>query len=247
MTFTHLSEVIRKRLGWCPDSSMTPAGKRILPNDTVTSTRPVDDVVVKNHVIVDYGSTGTLLSFFIRFGAGVIGIVVILALIRMAYPLLAAIVLCGFVISVALIIFYQDIKRAYLLSTPDSLIIHKVLPWSVVIPKDTIATVEVRDNIQSVPLWLLTVLVVIVIPVTSAVVLFGEYLQFAPGEITSLLFLMNLGFDISIILFSLAIYYHARIRSDYPKTLIISTTTRKKIGVYVENMDEIGGMLGRSL
>lgn len=242
----HLSQTLRKYLGWCPQGSAAPVRKRMmLQPDMRTPTWPRDSVRVKNDLLVDYGSTGTSPLFFIGFVAGITGIVLLLSLIRIAYTLLAGVLLFGLIISVAIIIFYQDVKRATLESTPNALILHKVLLWPVVIPKDTIATAEVRDNVQSVPLWILTLLV-IVIPVSSAGVLYGEYLQFVSGEITSLSFFVRLGFDISIVIFFLVIYYHGRIRSHYPKTLVITTTTKKRICIYDENLDEITEALERS-
>lgn len=243
----HLTEVIRGWLGWCPDGSVAPVRKRHLPSDMCTSTRPMDDVLlVRNEIIVDYRSTGTSPLFFVGFVAGVTGIVFLLSLIRTAYtPLMSGILLCGLILLAAIAIFYEN-RKASLECRDDSLVLHKILPWPVIIPKNTIATAEVRDNIPSVPRWLLTVLLVIVIPVTSTGVHYGEYLQFVSGEIIASSFFVHLGFDISIILFFLVIYYHSRIRSFYPKTLVITTTTKKRIVMYTENPDEITGALERS-
>ncbi|MCK9630411.1 MAG: hypothetical protein M0R30_02115 [Methanoregula sp.] len=243
---TRISEIVQGWLGWCPNDSVTPVRMRHLPSDTCISTRPMDDVLlVRSDMIVDYRSTGTSPVFFIGFITGIAGIVFLLSLIRTAYtPLISGVLLCGLILLAAIAIFYEN-RRACLESRADSLVLHQVLPWPVVIPKNTIATAEVRDNVPSVPLWLLTVLLVIVIPVTSTGVLYGEYLQFVSGEIVSSSFYVHLGFDISIVLFFLVIYYHSRIRSYYPKTLVITTTTKKRIVMYTENPDEITGALER--
>lgn len=242
-----ITEVIRGWLGWCPNGQVTKATVRSgMPGYEMSFCHGPGNVKrVMNNRIVDYGSTGTSPVFFIGFYVGIAGVVLLLSLIRIAHTLLAGILLCGLVLSVAAILFYQDIKRASLESTPDSLIIHKVLPWPVVIPKSTIARVEVRENIQPVPLRILTLLLVVAVPVASAGVLYGEYLQFVSGA-TSSSFFVNLGFDLSIVLFFLAIYYHARIRSFYPTVLVVTTKTKKRVGIYIENMDEMRGLLERS-
>jgi len=244
---TRISEIVHGWLGWCPDNRMAPAMKRYLPSDSFTQARPVDDLrLVRNDIIVDYRSTGTSPLFFVGFVAGVTGIVFLLSLIRTAYtPLISGVLLCGLILFAAIAIFYEN-RKARLECRADSLVLHNILPWPVVIQKDTIATAEIRDNIPTVPLWLLTVLLVIVIPVTSTGVLFWEYLQFVSGEIISSSFYVHLGFDISIVLFFLVIYCHSRIRSYYPKTLIITTNTKKRIVMYTENPDEITRVLERS-
>jgi hypothetical protein len=242
----HIAEVIRGWLGWCPNRQVTTGTVRSgMPGYEMRFCRgPGSAEWVMNKRIVDYGSTGTSPIFFIGFFVGIAGVVLLLSLIRIASSLLAGTLLCGLILSVAIILFYQDVNRASLESTPDSLIIHKVLPWPVVIPKSTISAVEVRENVLPVPIGILALLLLVAMPVASAGVLYGEYLQFVSGA-TSSSFFVNLGFDLGIVLFFIAIYYHSRVRSYYPTILVITTTTKKRVGVYIGNMDEMRGKLER--
>lgn len=241
-----VAEIIRRYLGWCPVRGMTPAGKRTRWQEMRSDPFPTERPFVHDNLLIDYGSTGASRLFTIVFAAGVTGIVLLLSLIRMANTLLAGILMCGLILSAAVVIFYWNLKKATVEITRDSLVIHMALWRRVVIPKDTIATAEVRDNVQPVPPWLQTVLLLLVIPASSAGVIYGQYMQFASGNIPASSFLTHLGFDVSIVLFSLVIYHHSRIRSYYPSVLVITTTTKKRIGIYGIHQDEIAGMLGRS-
>jgi hypothetical protein len=242
----HLVDALREYLGWCPDRRMTPAGKRTLWQEMRSDPFPTEGSFVLDKLLIDYGSTGASRIFTIVFAAGVTGIVIILSLIRMANTLLAGILMCGLIFSAAIVIFYLNIQKATVEITRDSLVIHMALWRPVVIPKHTIATAEVRDNKPPFPLWLQTVLLLLVIPASAAGVIYGQYMQFASGETAVSSFFMHLGFDISIVLFFLVIYHHSRIRSYYPSVLVITTTTKKMIGIYGIHQDEIAGMLERS-
>jgi len=86
-----------------------------------------------------------------------------------------------------------------------------------------------------------------IIPASSAVILYCEYLQFITGEITSLSLFLQIVFFISIVLLFLGSYYHSRVRADYPEILVITTNTQKLAGVYGDNFKEIVKMLGKSV
>ncbi|MCK9592777.1 MAG: hypothetical protein M0Q91_12310 [Methanoregula sp.] len=210
---------------------------------------PTPGAYVNDEVIVDYGSTGISLPFFIGILIGVIGIVALFTRVMPVglFPFGDGMLFFGLILSVAIVIFYLDKKKATLEIAQEALIIRRVFHWPVVIRKETIATVEVRYNVPPVPIWLQKILILIVIPASSAGVIYGEYLQLVSGEITSTSFFVHLGFDISIVLFSLAIYYHSRIRLDYPSVLVITTNTKKLAGIYGKNPEEIAKMLGKSL
>ncbi len=233
----HLIELFRHYTSWCPIGSTSPARKWAPPQEVNSHLPPEEGSYVDEGVIIDYGSTGTSPLHLIGFCAGVTGIVLFFTLIRMASTLLAGILLYGFILSAAAAILYQDMKKASLEITPDSLVIHRVLPWDIVVPKDSIVGAEVRDTILPVPPWLLAVLLLIVVPLSSGIVIYDKYLQWMSGEVPISSFFFQLGFAVSIVLFFLAIFYHARVRSYYRKTLIVTTITRKRIGIYGNDMD----------
>lgn len=244
---TRISEVIQGWLGWCPDRMMTPAGDRTRWQEMKSEPFPTESPFVCDEVLIDYGSTGRSWVFTVLFAAGITGIVLLLSLVRMADTLLAGILMCGLVLSAAVVISYLNVKKATVEITRDSLVVRMALWRPVIIPKDTIATAEIRDNKPPLPLWLLTLLLVLVIPASTAGVVYGQYVQFAGGEIPVSSFFMPLGFDVSIALFILAIYYHSRIRSFYPSVLVITTTRHKMVRIYEKNPGKLQGILGRSL
>lgn len=247
---TRISEIIHEWMGWCPDQSMAPLRKEIIRWPEMNSAAlPMKGAYVKDGIIVDYGKTGISLPFFIgAVMAGVIGIIAGLTTIPAVSPFrVAGILWCGLILSIAIVIFYQDLKKASIEITQHTLIIRRTLHMPVMIRKDTISSVEIRHNIPPLPLWLQKVLILLMIPASSAGVIYEEYLQFAADDITSSSFSLHLGFDISIVLFFLAIYYHSRIRSDYPETLVITTNAQKLVGIYEINPEEIAKMLGKSV
>jgi hypothetical protein len=233
----HLIDVFRQYMGWCPAGSTSPVRKWAPPQEVNSPLPPEDGIYMEEGVVIDYGSTGASPLYLIGLVAGVTGIVLFFTFIRMASTLLAGILLWGFILSAAAAILYEDMKKASLEITPDSLVIHRVLPWDIVVPKDNIAGVEVRDTILPVPPWLLAALLFIVVPLSSGIGIYDKYLQWMSGEVPISSFFFQLGFAVSIVLFFLAIFYHARVRSYYRKTLVITTTTRKRIGIYRNDME----------
>jgi hypothetical protein len=243
-----LSERVHEWMGWCPVHRMTHfRDKTIAWHEMNSCALANKDTLIHDGIIVDYGKTGISLKFFI---GAIIGIIVFTAfltlVIRVAVFPMAGLPFCGLILSVVIITVYQDLKRARLEITNDALTIQRPLRRTVTIPKDTISTVEIRPNVQPFPLWIQKILILFVIPFSSAGVLYGRYQQFIAGEITSLQFFLNLGFDISIVLFFLAIYYHSRIRANYPEILVITTTTQKLAGVYGNNLKEIATNLEKT-
>ncbi len=207
------------------------------------------DPYLNSEVIADYGSTGVSLPFFIGTVFGIIGILVIVVLVVpfTGLRMVSGIVLCFLILPTAIVTLARDLRKATLELTNEALVIRRFLHRPVVIQKEEIATVEVRDNIPPIPVWLQTVLTLALIPTSSAGIVYMEYLQFASGEITTSSFLQYLGVYPSIVLFFLVIYYHSRVRSRYKKLLTITTTSRKLAGIYTRDPGEIERRLGRSV
>ncbi|MDO9325402.1 MAG: hypothetical protein Q7T80_10650 [Methanoregula sp.] len=244
-----VSEVIRGWLGWCPNQEIPHFRKETIPRPQMNSSiLPVQGAYLQDGMIIDNGKTGISLSFFIGSVTGIIGLIVFLRLIvQTGFFPLAGILFCGLILTVVIDMVYQDLKKARLEITQDTLIIRRSLHRPVVIRKDTISAMEIRNNLPSIPPWLQKVLVLLMIPALSAGVLYGEYLQLTTHEITPSSFFVHLGFTISIVLFFLAIYYHSRVRSSYPSALVINTDTKEQFGIYGKNPEEIAKILGKSL
>jgi hypothetical protein len=242
-------ETVKRYLGWCPNQNVTPVRKKIAWGEMNSPILPTQGTYVNNEVIVDYGTTGISLRLFIGILTGIITIFVLFTLIIpiKSFFLVTGVLFSPFVLLIALVMFYRDLKMATLEINPGNLIIRRILHRPVVIRKDAIAKAEVRHNVPPLPRWLQKILILILIPVSSAGVTIGEYLQAVSGEITFPSFFMHLVYNISIVLFFLAIYYHSRVRSNYPSILVITTTTKKLAGIYGSNPEEIAKMLGKSV
>jgi hypothetical protein len=244
-----LVETLKRYLGWCPNQNVTPVRKKIAWREMNSPILPTQGTYVNNEVIVDYGTTGISLPLFIGILTGVIAVIVLFTRIIpfKSFFLLTGVLFSPFVLLIALVMVYRDLKMATLEITPDTLIIRRILRQPVVIRKDAIAKAEVRPNVPPLPRWLQKILFLIIIPVLSAGVTIGEYLQAVSGEIMFPSFFMHLVYTISIVLFFLAIYYHSRVRSNYPSILVITTTTKKLAGIYGRNPEDIVKMLGKSV
>ena len=247
---TRVSEVIRGWLGWCPDRCNIPLSKETPWREVNSNTLTTECAYVNTELIVDYGATGISLPFFIgAVFAGVIGIVAVLTIIPVVspvsggrYPLVRTHPLGRYRY------FLSRYEERLPLKLPrDALIIRRSLHRPVVIQKDTIASVEVRHNVPTVPLWLQKVLILLVIPASSVAIIYGEYLEMLSGEIESSSFLLRIGYHTSIVLFFLVIYYHSYIRSYYSTILVITTNTKKLAGIYGKNPEEIAKLLEKSV
>jgi hypothetical protein len=245
---TRLSEVIHEWTGWCPDRGMASYRKEIIPWPVMNSqSLPVKGAFMREGILVDYGKTGISVRYFIGAVIAIVGIFMVLFLVaRTTSFSLAGIPFCVLILSIAIITMYQDLLKAKIEITKDSLIIRRSLHWPVIIPKDTISAVEIRHNSPPLPLWLQKILFLIVVPASSMVAFSGEYLRFAAGEITSLSLFLHLGFFIGIVLLFLASYHHSLVRMQYPDMLVITTTTQQRAGVYGDNLKEMVKILGRS-
>lgn len=246
----HLVEILRGYLGWCPNSHrMSPVRKHASWDGLEFIPLPIGDTYGNDGVVVDYGRTGMSLPVFIGMVTGVIGIVVIFSFILpfATFRVTSGILMCGLLFPAVVVILYRDLRRAKLEITRDALVIRRAFYRPVVIRKNEIATMEIRNTKPPVPIWLQAVLSLFLIPFSSAYILFREYVQFASGEITSSSFFTFLGFYLCIVLLFLVSYYCSRIRSRYPRHLFISTGTRKVAAIYAGNPEEVAGMLVRTV
>ncbi len=239
------TDAIRGWLGWCPDRRMASVRNNGLWNETNYRPLPTGNGLVNDGMIIDYGKTEISLPFFIGIVFGVIGLLAFFALVIpfAGFRTVSGIVLCCLILPAATVTLVRDLRRATLEITNEALVIRRFLYRPVVIPKEEIATVEVRDNMPPIPIWLQTVLTLALVPSSAAGIIYVEYLQFASGEITISSFLQYLAFYPGVVLFFLVILYHSRIRSRYPKFLAVATTTGAQAGIYTGNPGEFERLL----
>lgn len=243
------SDVIHGWLGWCPNGHrMAPVRKHTPWDGLEFNPLPTEDTFINDGILIDYGRTGISIPVFIGLIAGAICIVVIFSLILpfATFRVTSGILMCGLLLVVVLVILARDIRGARLEITRDILVIRRPLTWPVVIQKEEIESVEIRDNKPPMPAWLQGILFLFLIPVSTVYILSNVYMQFVSGEIASHSFITSLGFYMSIVLLFTVGYYRSRIRSRHPRYLFITTGTRKVAAMYTENPEEMAGMLGRS-
>jgi len=245
----HFVNALKEYLGWCPNHTMAPVKKCVPWSDMESKPLPTRGAYVNDGILVDYGRTGISMPVFIGLVAGAICIVVIFSLILpfATYRVASGILMCGLLLPVVLVILARDLRGARLEITRDTLVIRRPLSWPVVIQKEEIESVEIRDYRPPMPAWLQAILFLVLIPVSTVYILSYVYMQFVSGEIASHSFITSLGFYMSIVLLFTVGYYRSRIRSRYPRYLFITTGTRKVAAIYTANPEEVAGMLGRTV
>jgi hypothetical protein len=248
MTLTRLSEIIHKWLGWCPNQIVTPVRRKVITWQEMNScVPPASGTYANNNVIIDYGKTGISLAYFIGLLVAIIGSIALFVLfVGSGFIPHARLLFWVLVLPVMIAIVYRDLRKAHLEISPDTLIIGRPLHRPVLIPKDSISSLEIRPNEQPFPLRFQKILIVL-LALLYAGMTRERYLQGVAGDITVFSFFLNLGSDIGTLLFFLALYHHSRIRADYPELLVITTNTQRRIAIYGKNYGEIVKMLGKSV
>jgi hypothetical protein len=242
-----VSDVIRGWLGWCPGSSTVPVRKKLSWSDTSISTRQTDVVLVKNDVIIDYGSTGMSMRLFTIILAGTIA--GLFAIMRYSlfesWSSLGLIMLSIFILGAAVQMVHQDIKKAIIEFTTDSITVRRHFLRPVIIAKDTITTLGVRKNIHYSHRWLFRGAMVIFFVGVIPSVLFSGHSQYISRIISRVSFTVFVVYYLAVIVFFGLLFYHEYIRSHYSHILAIRTNNKKIIGLYVDGPGEMSDMLAR--
>ena len=242
---TRLSEVFHEWMGWCPNKSMNPYAPVFRDNNPVVPVSSCDRGYQVRAVIMDYGSTGMSIKLFTVILAGTIA--GLFAFMRYGlfenWSVPVFLVLIIFVLSVALRMFHQDIKKATVEFTPGAIIIRRPLFRPVVIAKDAITTIEVRENIHHSHRWLFRGAIMIFIAGIIPTILSDGQSQFISRLISQISFTVFAGYYLAVMVFFGFVFYHGYIRSRYPEVLAICTTDKKIIGLYVDDPGKMSEML----
>jgi len=242
-----VSDVIHDWLGWCPDSSTTPVRKKLSWSDTSLSTRQTDVVLVKNDVVMDYGSTGISIPLFtIILGGTIAGLFAIMRFgLFETWSSLGLILLSIFILGAAVQMVYQDIKKAIIEFTPDTITVRRHLLRPVIIAKDTITTFGVRKNVHYICRWLFRGAMVIFFVGVIPPVLFSGRSQYFSRIISRVSFTAFVVFYLIVAVFFGLLFYHEYIRSRFTHVLAISTNNKKVIGLYVDDPGKMSDMLSK--
>lgn len=228
MRFT---ETIRRWMGWCPNAAAAGTGRRryVAPGDEVeTRVAGGGSLEVVEGALVDYGPIGTPATLFILpvAAALLIGCLFVLAPAVGLFVLVIILAYSGMEI-------YGVMRRARVEVTTDTITIRRPLFRPVVIPKDGVVKVEVKENKLPVPYWFLAVaLAMIFLSATG-----GMY--YGLSNPASMRFISGLGAAI----FFPVIFYRTYVRTRYPRVLAI-TTAKKIAAIYTDDPERIARVLG---
>jgi hypothetical protein len=226
-----IAEVIRRRMGWCPNMDMASGREQTRTSEKSFLTAPGNALRVQRKGVVDYGTTGIPIPLFI---VAIVGVVFTFTILRLVNPFIAGLLLSIFLLAVAAMMVYLDRNGNTVDVTPDAIFIHRPLFKPRVIVKDVIRKTEVRNNKLPVPLSVFAAVILVII-VFSTVRIYRELLPFVYGVTPGLVSLSWVAFYISIIIFSVCTFHRSYVRSRYPQVMVVTTKTRKIIVMYVDD------------
>ncbi len=244
---TRISEVIHQWLGWCPDRRMAPFRMEPAWQEMNSPILPAQGTIVRDKEIVDYGSTGLSIRLFILILAGTTtGLFAIMRYgLFESWSSLGILMLSIFILGGAVWMAYQDFKKVIVEFTPDAITIQRPLSRPVIIAKDTITTIEIRENIHHSQRWLFRAAMVIFFAgIIPSILLSGNSL-FISRIISRVSFNVLVVYYLAVIVFFGLLFYHQHIRSRYSHVLAIRTNTKKIVGLYGDDPGKISDMLSR--
>jgi hypothetical protein len=238
---TRISEIIHGWLGWCPDRMIAPRSGTLRAEHPVSSIPLSGGGHMMQDVIMDYGSTGLSIRLFT-----LIVVVMTTGLFAiMRYGLFERLSSAGILMLIILILVvavrmaHQDIKKAIIECTPDAITIRRPLFRTVTIAKDAITTIAVRENVHHSRRWLFRGAMVIFLACVIPSVLFSGGSLY----VSRVSFTVFVIFYLAVIVFFGLMFYHAYIRSRYPRVLAIFTNNKKIVGLYVDDPVKLSDML----
>ncbi len=246
---TRVSEVIRGWLGWCPNRTMTPHFRTHQPGNPVASILVSEGEYgyTTRDVIMYYGSTGMSIPLFTIILAGTI--TGLFAVMRTGlferWSSLGISAFGIFILIIAVRMIYQDIKKATIECTPYALTIRQPLVRQLVLTKDAITTLEVRENVQHSHRWFFRIAMAIFFLGVIPSILFSEHSLFISRLVSGVSFTAFVVYYLAVIIFFGLLFYHGYIRSRYTRVLAIRTNDKKIIGLFVDDLEKMYDALSR--
>jgi hypothetical protein len=233
-----ISETIHKWMGWCPAKSAMAQQDRLQGYGTKPGHAPESPETDPEKRIIDYGLTGTPLHLLI-FCSGIAVIVPSIILVNLVFPFIDTIMFLGILTCSGFILIYNKKMQKTLEFRGDSIIIQRAIFKPVVIPKDEIATAEIRDNRQPLPHWFMAVIALIIMPVMMIAGISDRLAGMISGGITTWSFVIYAGYIIVFTLTILSIYHYSCIRYRYPKVFVIETIKNQILVIYGKNSEDL--------
>jgi hypothetical protein len=198
-------------------------------------------------MILDYGSTGMSIRVFtLILAVTITGLFTIMRYgLFESWSSIGILMLSIFLLGVAVRMAYQDIKKATIEFTRDAITVWCPLFRPVIIAKDTITTIEVRENIHHSRRWLFRAAMVIFFVGIIPSILFSGQSLFISRVISQLSFSVFVVYYLAVIVFFGLLFYHQHIRSRYSHVLAIQTKTKKIVGLYIDDPGKMSDMLSK--
>lgn len=223
------AETIRRWMGWCPNAAAAGTVRRryATPGDEVETRVATGSREVVEGALVDYGPIGTPGRLFILLVAGALltGCLVVLAPAVGLFVLVIILAYSGMEI-------YGVMRRARVEVTPDTITITRLFR-PIVIPKDAVVKVEVKENKLPIPYWLLVGALAMIFLSAAGGIYYGL------SNPASMRFISGLG----AVIFFPVIIYRTYVRTRYPRALTI-TTPKKIAAIYTDDPERIARTLG---
>lgn len=233
------TETIHKWMGWCPAKAGMTGPGGMQGYETKPHHVPGSKERIIEGRIIDYSLTRTPLWRLILYGVGIAAIVSFMKLSSLIFVAADMILLISFMLASAFVLTYNDKKRTNIEYGPGTLIIRRPLLKPVIIPKDQIDTMEIRENKHPLPHWLMAATALIIVPAYSVFGLYKGLLSWVSGGIATSSLIIDLGFFIILVLFVLSIYNYSVTRYRFPKIFVITTTGNKSLVIYAKNPEEL--------
>lgn len=240
-----LAETVRQHLGWCPNR-MTASRSVTIPADNLVLSIPAGEWrFTMQDAIMDYGSTGMSIPLFtIILAYTITGLFAIMRYsLFESWSSLGILLLSIFILGAAVWMFFQDMKKATVEFTPDTLTIRRHLFKPVIISKDAITTVEIRKNVHHSRRWFFRGAMVIFLITIIPSILFSGQSQYISRLISRVSYTVFVVYYLAIIVFFVLLFYHAYIRSRYSQIVAIHTNSKKIVGLYGNDPGKMYEML----
>ncbi|MCK9278116.1 MAG: DUF1673 domain-containing protein [Methanoculleus sp.] len=222
------SETIQRLMGWCPNAAAAGTIRRYTALDGEIGTAADGSREVVEGALVDYGPIGTPAMYLILIVAGAL----LIGCLAVTAPA-GRFILLATLLTFSGVELYGVLRRARVEISSDTITIRRPLFRPIVIPKDVVVKAEVGENRLPVPFWLLaTALAALLISAAA-----GIYLGW--DNPTSMRFIFGLGGAI----FFPVIIYRTYVRTQYPRTLTI-TTPKRIAAIYTDDPERMARKLG---
>ena len=236
------AEAIRRLMGWCPNVAVAGAARHRcdIPDAGVGMAKEGGREVVEG-ALVDYGLIGTpgRLFLLVLAGASIIWILFVTAPAALVtvptfvIPPAGGLLLLAITLGYAALEFYGTVRRARIDIARDAITISRPPFRPIVIPKDAIETVEVKETKLPVPSWFLAMALAVLLASAAGSVYAGF------GNPAS----MRFTFGVAAAILFPVLFYRTYLRARYPQALVITTVEKRIAVIYVDDPGRVARAL----